>query len=187
MTLFSVGAGLITTFDLGTPFARWFGYQVIAGLGIGCGFQAGVLVIQTVLPLHDIPIGTALVQFSQSLGGAIFISVAQTLFSNGLIAGIELYAPSLDPQIFLHSGATAIRGLLVQMGQEDQLDGLLRAYVLALNHVFYITVACAMAAFFCATGLQWKSVKARRAADAKAGAAERREMPEEELSDLGVV
>lgn len=169
MGLFSIGAGLITTFDIDTPLAKWFGFQVVAGLGIGCGFQAGVLVIQTVLPLEDVPIGTSLVQFFQSLGGAVFISVAETLFSNELIAGIAEFAPSLDPQLFLHSGATEIRGILSQLDAEDQLEGILKAYVLALNHVFWITVACAITALICASGLQWKSVKAKRAQDADNG------------------
>jgi hypothetical protein len=35
MVLFAVGGGLITTFSLTTSFSKWFGYQVLAGLGIG--------------------------------------------------------------------------------------------------------------------------------------------------------
>jgi hypothetical protein len=31
MILFSVGSGMITTFNLDTPLREWFGYQVIAG------------------------------------------------------------------------------------------------------------------------------------------------------------
>lgn len=159
MILFSIGAGLITTFGLDTPVAQWFGYQVIAGLGIGVGFQGGILVVQTVLPLEDVPVATACVSFFQTLGGALFIAIAQTLFQNGLLSGIQKYAPSLDGRAFLHSGATSIRKLLAQMHQEDQLDGVLRAYVDGLRHTFWITAACAIAAFFCVAGMQWKSVK----------------------------
>jgi len=31
MVLYTVGAGMITTYDLDTPLRQWFGYQVIAG------------------------------------------------------------------------------------------------------------------------------------------------------------
>jgi hypothetical protein len=178
MGLFCVGAGLITTYDINTPFSKWFGYQVLAGAGVGVGFQGGIVVVQTVLPLADVPVGTACVSFFQSLGGAIFISVAQTLFQNGLITGIEEYAPELSPQIFLYSGATAIRGILAQMHREDLLEGVLKAYVLGLSHCYFITVACAAAAFVAAACLQWKSVKkektkSKKDVEAEAGEATR--------------
>ncbi|CAL3969366.1 unnamed protein product [Diplocarpon coronariae] len=159
MSLFSIGAGLITTFTISSPFAQWFGYQVLCGAGVGVGFQGGVVVVQTVLPLSDVPVASACVSFFQTLGGAIFIAVAQTIFTNGLVAGIEKYAPQLPTQRFLHSGATQIREILQELGEEDALDGVLRAYVDGLRGTFWITAACAIAAFLCCLGLQWKSVK----------------------------
>lgn len=159
MVLFCVGAGLVTTFSLTTPLSKWFGYQVITGLGIGVGFQGGVVTVQTVLPLKDVPVATACVSFFQTLGGALFISVAQTLFQNGLLSGIEKNAPLLDAELFLHSGATEIRFLLAKLGQEDQLEAVLQAYVDGLTHTYWITTACAIAAFCMVCGLEWKSVK----------------------------
>jgi len=61
--------------------------------------------------------------------------------------------------VFLHSGATAIRSILAEMHQEDQLEGVLKAYVLGLTHCFTISVACSAAAFVAAATLEWKSVK----------------------------
>ncbi|KAF4637947.1 hypothetical protein G7Y89_g133 [Cudoniella acicularis] len=159
MALFSIGAGLITTFDLTTPLSHWFGYQVICGLGIGVGFQSGVIVVQTVLPLSDVPVATACVSFFQTLGGALLISVAQTLFQNGLLSGIEKNAPQLPAQLFLHSGATQIRQILAEINQEEALDVVLQAYVDGLTHCYWITTACAIAAFFIVCGLEWRSVK----------------------------
>ncbi|CZT04106.1 related to aflatoxin efflux pump AFLT [Rhynchosporium agropyri] len=159
MALFSIGAGLITTFSIHTPFAQWFGYQVLCGAGIGVGFQGGIVVVQTVLPLSDVPVATACVSFFQTLGGALFIAVAQTLFQNGLLSGIQKYEPQLPAQRFLRSGATQIREILKELNQEQALDGVLRAYVDGLRGTFWITAACAIAAFFCCLGLQWKSVK----------------------------
>ena len=159
MILFSIGAGLITTFDLHTPTAQWFGYQVLTGLGIGVGFQSGVIIVQTVLPLKDVPVATAMVSFFQTLGGALFIAVAQSLFQQGLTKRIASGAPELDPQIFLKSGATQIRTILAQLGAEDRLDVVLQGYVDGLTHTFWITTACAIAALIVCLGLEWKSVK----------------------------
>jgi hypothetical protein len=159
MILFSIGSGLLTTFDLHTPLAKWFGYQVLAGSGIGVGFQASVLVVQTVLPLKDVPVATAMVSFFQSLGGALFIAVAQSLFQHGLTDNIRRGAPELDPQIFLRSGATQIRTILAGLGAEDRLEVVLQGYVDGLTHTFWISTACAIAALFVCFGLEWKNIK----------------------------
>ena len=188
MVLFAIGAGLITTFSLTTPVSRWFGFQVLTGLGIGVGFQAGVVTVQTVLPLEDVPVATACVAFFQSLGGALFIAVAQTLFQNGLLSGIEKYAPGLPATTFLESGATQIRQILASLHQEDKLEAVLQAYVDGLTHCYWISCACAIAAFFVACGLEWRSVKKghgqgkAKADDTEAGEAA---AEEKNMSDVG--
>lgn len=139
MALFSIGAGLITTFSLTTPFGQWFGYQVLCGAGIGVGFQGGIVVVQTVLPLSDVPVATACVSFFQTLGGALFIAVAQSIFQNGLLSGIQKYEPQLPAQRFLQSGATQVREILKELGQEDALDGVLQAYVDGLRGTFWVS------------------------------------------------
>ncbi|KAI8163976.1 Efflux pump aflT [Colletotrichum sp. SAR 10_70] len=159
LVLFTVGSGLITTFDLDTPMREWFGYQVLAGLGIGAGFQIGVLVVQTVLPLEEVPVATAVVQFFQSFGGAIMIAVAQSLFQTGLVNGVGTRVPDLDPSIFINAGADQVRSILTQMGRQDAIDAVLESYMVGLRHTYYVTVACAAAAFVACLGLQWKSVK----------------------------
>jgi len=109
IALFAVDAVLLTTYSLTTPFGQWFGYQVLAGSGIGVGFKGGILVIQTVLSLEDVPIGITCLSCFQSLGGSVFLSVAQTLFANGLVSGLEEHAPSVDSTLLLKGGATSIR------------------------------------------------------------------------------
>lgn len=159
MILFTVGSGMITTFDIDTPMREWFGYQVIAGLGIGSGFQIGVLVVQTVLPQEWVPVGTACVQFFQAFGGAIFVAVAQTVFQNGLIDKINADNIGIDPNIFINSGASEIKNVLTQMHRLDAYDTVLEAYMTGLRNTYYISVACAACAFLCTLGLEFKSVK----------------------------
>ncbi|RWA08503.1 hypothetical protein EKO27_g6614 [Xylaria grammica] len=157
--LLSTGIGLITTFKLTTPLSRWFGYQVITGLGTGVCFQIGLLVVQNVLSQELVPQGTACVQFFQSLGGALFIAVAQTLFQNGLIDGIRRAAPQLDPTIFINSGARDIPEILEKLGQPDSLEHVLMAYMSGLRNTYYMSTAAAVAAFLVTLGLDWKKIK----------------------------
>lgn len=159
MILFTVGSGMLTTLDLHSPLREWFGYQVIAGLGIGSGFQIGVLVVQTVLPQAMVPVATACVQFFQALGGAIFVAVAQTLFQNGLIDTIAKDDIGIDGTVFINSGASQIHSVLEGIGRLDALDSVLKAYMTGLRHTYYISVACAACAFLTVLGLEWRSVK----------------------------
>ncbi|WYZ36203.1 hypothetical protein EsH8_XI_000086 [Colletotrichum jinshuiense] len=130
MVMFTVGCGLITTLNLDLPTREWLGFQVLAGLGLGAGFQVPVLVVQATLPLEDVPVASACVQLFQSLGGSIFIAVAQTVFQNGLIRGIERDTPRMDGQLFINSGASQIRSILAQLDQEQALDAVLNAYLI---------------------------------------------------------
>jgi hypothetical protein len=62
-----VGAGLISTFKPNTGHAKWIGYQVLYGFGLGCGTQAPVMAAQTVLELEDVPVGMSIQIFMQTL------------------------------------------------------------------------------------------------------------------------
>lgn len=161
IAMVAVGAGLITTLDLSTPFARVFGFLVLDGLGTGVGFQAGVVVVQNVVSRELVPQATSCVQFFQSLGGALSIAVAQTVFQNGLIRGLASAQPPLDPAPFIHSGASQIREVLAAThpGEPAALEAALAAYMGGLRHTYYIAAAAAALAFLAALGLQWKKIE----------------------------
>lgn len=160
--LLAVGVGLISTWDIDSPFREWFGYQICAGLGAGFGFNIPLVAVQTALPMADIPQGTVILMFCQSLGGALFIAVGQSVFANSLIKGVAKYAPDLDPQFFINTGATAIRGVLEDEGQEDQLRPALLAYVYGLKDCYRVCVAVACVAFVASCFLEWKTVKGKK-------------------------
>lgn len=163
MVLFTVGCGMIATLSLTSPLREWFGYQVLTGLGIGVGFQVGVLVVQNTMPLEWIPVATACVQFFQSMGGAIFIAVAQSLFQNGLTEAVQRDAPGVPAEIFINSGASQVRQILAQLGAEQFTDVVLGAYLQGLRNTYYMSVALAGSAFIVACGLSWKKIKKRGA------------------------
>jgi MFS family permease len=65
--LMAVGAGLLATFQTNTASGKWIGYQIIFGAGVGFGMQNTLIAVQAVLPAKDVPIGTAIIMFSQTL------------------------------------------------------------------------------------------------------------------------
>jgi hypothetical protein len=151
--IMAIGAGLFTTFNVDTPSAKWIGYQVPFGIGLGAAVQAPLLAAQTVLSLADVPIGTALVYFSNNLGGAIFVSVAQNLFNNKLVS--DLWGVlGVDSATILDKGATH----LVDIAQPTR-DIVIRAYNAALRKVFIVGVAVTGIVFVSALFMEWKSVK----------------------------
>ncbi|KAF9873135.1 hypothetical protein CkaCkLH20_09298 [Colletotrichum karsti] len=126
-TLFmSVGAGLLTTWKPDVPSKAWIGYQVLYGMGSGQSMQTPLMVVQTVLPMAEIPLGTALVMFLQTFGGAIFISVAQNVFTNELRAGLASELPNINATAIVDGGANSIR--MPGVIPPESLDAVLRLY-----------------------------------------------------------
>lgn len=151
----SAGAGLLTTFKISTTHPAWIGYQVIFGIGVGCGMQQTPIVIQTVLPEKDIPIGTAMILFAQTFGGAISVGIAQNIFTNKLVKNLHAVLPDLDPTFILNVGATNLRKAV----PPQALDQVLTAYSDALTTAFFVSVAASGLSLFGALVLEWRNVR----------------------------
>lgn len=157
--LTSVGAGLMTTFTVDTPQSQWVGYQFIYGAGTGFGMQQTMVAVQASLDGNDIAIGTAIVMFSQTLGGALFIAVAQNVFENRLVSNIEAANfPGLDPVAVLNTGATQIQKLIAP----KFLPTVLTAYNNALTNAYYVSVAMSALTIIGALTIEWRSVKGKK-------------------------
>ncbi|KAI9717527.1 MAG: hypothetical protein M1812_004668 [Candelaria pacifica] len=154
----SIGAGLMSTFKTDTNHAMWIGYQAMFGFGVGMGMQQPIIAAQTVLPLADIPVGTAGVFFVQTLGGALFIAVAQNVFTTRLLSGLQSAVPDLDPTIVLSTGATNLKTVI----ESKFLPGVLFAYNNAIINTFYVTVAMASLSIIGSLGMEWRSVKGKK-------------------------
>ncbi|KAJ7152947.1 major facilitator superfamily domain-containing protein [Mycena filopes] len=155
--LMGVGAGLISTFDIGTGHAHWIGFQVIYGLGVGFGMQQPVMAAQTVLSLKDIPTGTSLIMFAQTLGGALFVSVGQNVFTNKLASGLASSVPGVNPAIVLSAGATSLRNAV----DPQYLPAVLQVYNHALITAFQVSIAMACLSLVGALAMEWRSVKGK--------------------------
>ena len=67
--IYSVACGLITTFRVDQPLWRAYGFQILAGVGLGMCFDQVYLAAQAVLSREDTSIGIALLMFGQTLSG----------------------------------------------------------------------------------------------------------------------
>ncbi|KAJ5325883.1 uncharacterized protein N7506_008985 [Penicillium brevicompactum] len=155
--IMSIGAGLLTTFKVDSGHSIWIGYQAILGIGIGMGMQQPMIVAQTALKAEDVPVGLAIVIFSQTLGGAIFISVAQNVFQNQLIANLAEYAPSQNAGEVIAAGATMIRSFF----HGEVLHSILLAYNDAITQTFYVAVAMSALSIIGSISIEWLSVKGK--------------------------
>jgi hypothetical protein len=157
--LLAIGCGLISTLDVNTPFGKWFGYQIVAGVGSGMSIQVSLLAVQAVLDIEDVPIGTACIIFFQTLGGALFVAVAQTVFQNGIVRAAKELVPDVDPLLLLSTGATQLRDVLTSIGKQDDLPLVLKAYMAGLKDAFRVSVGLASAAVLTTLFVEWKSIK----------------------------
>jgi MFS family permease len=152
--LMSIGAGLVTTFMPDTGHAKWIGYQVIYGLGLGAAMMAPSLAAQAVLPKEDISIGVSLIMFSQPLGGAIFVAVGQNVFANSLVSGLK-GIPGLETSMVVDVGATDLTSAIAP----QYLGAVLSAYNNALTKTYDVGLAMSCVMIIGALGMEWKSIK----------------------------
>jgi MFS family permease len=155
--LMTIGAGLLTTFEVDTNSPKWIGFQFLFGAGVGFGMQQPLIAVQTALPKDDVPIGTAIIMFSQTLGGALFISVGQNVFTNQLVKNLASVVPDLNSAIVTHTGATELKSVI----EEKFWNGVLIAYNQTLTQVFYVSVATAALSIIGAAFVEWKSMKGK--------------------------
>ena len=156
----TVGCGLLSTLQVDSGPGQWVGYQVVTSAGLGMAVQQGVIAVQTVLTLDQIPIGIAAIISMQSLGGAVFVSVGNNILQNILKqASAAKTLPGIDVKAVLAAGATQFRSIV----PAGSLPALLVAYNYALQRVFIAAIPLSGLAFVVALGLEWRSVREKKA------------------------
>lgn len=152
--IMAVGEGLLTTLNPSTGSSHWIAYQFLVGFGVGLGMQTAGLAIQATLPKEYIPTGISITFFMQQLGGAIFVSVGQTILSGRLVDRLS-DIPGLDAKAVVNTGATDLHDVVPAkyMGQ------VLSAYNYAITRIFFAAVAPSVVQLLCALCVEWKSIK----------------------------
>jgi len=160
----TVGLGLLTMMTVNTTTAQWVGYEILASIGFGLSIQQCFTAVQTALDPADMAVGTAAVVAAQSLGGAIFLSVGNSVFQNHLLkASAENLLPGINIKKVIDAGAAAFRELV----PADKLPIMLEVYNEALRKVFIIGIPLGALAAFISCFIEFKSVKTKTALEKK--------------------
>ncbi|KAK7217041.1 hypothetical protein V2G26_005044 [Clonostachys chloroleuca] len=132
----TIACGLFYTMDSHTSTGKWVGYQIIAGFVCGLIFQVALSNAQVHAPPEDMSQTTAIVNFFVTIGGAFFLSAAQSAFNNRLLGELATNLPDFNAETVLSTGATQIRTAFT----EAQVPIVVDSYMVGLKAVFAITV-----------------------------------------------
>ncbi|KAJ5117029.1 hypothetical protein N7456_001377 [Penicillium angulare] len=156
--IITIGAGLLSTLQVDSGHPKWIGYQALFGIGLGLGMQQPMIVAQTALKAEDVPSGTAMMIFTQTLGGSIFLSVAQNIFQNQLFRNLAVDAPDANAAKLVSAGATLLRSVV----SGSELHRVLIAYNDAITQTFYVSVAIGALSLVGPIFIEWLSVKGKK-------------------------
>lgn len=114
-----------------------------------------MVAIQNAVTPAQISPAMAILTFSQTFGGSIFLAVAEVLLTAGLRNKIPEYAPNVNPETVIAAGATGFRDVV----PAKDLLSVLVAYSKAIDEVFYLCAALCVVQFCFVWGMGWKNVK----------------------------
>ncbi|XDG02463.1 hypothetical protein ABKA04_002078 [Annulohypoxylon sp. FPYF3050] len=135
----------------------WVGFQILAGVGSGLSMQLAIISIQAAVGEAQLATGMALVIFAQSLGPAIVLVVCNVIFNSSLKSQLQDKAPHTDAAAVIQAGATGFRAIV----QRDDLPGVLAAYAVSVDRVFYFVAAVAAACIIVLWGMGWHDLRTK--------------------------
>ena len=103
----------------------------------------------------------AIVIFCQGMGGAVFLIVANAVFSNSLRHLLQKQVASVGvaPDVVVNAGA---RGLRQLFPDGERLSIVLQAYSDSIDKVMYLGIGVACVAFAFAWGVGWKDIRVEK-------------------------
>lgn len=178
----AVGAGVLTTLRTNTSVGQWIGYQILYGFGLGACSMAPNMAAQTVLPRNEVSIGASLMLFSQTLFGAIFVSVGQNVF-DGQLAKRLADITGITAQQIQAAGVTG----LFQIIPPQYHTAALEAYNDSLRVCFQVALILVCLSILGGLGMEWRSVK-KEDPDGEQGVVESKiqsDSSDKEANDVG--
>lgn len=153
-----IAAGLMTRYNLHTSLSQIILYSGFAGFSGGIGFQGSQAAVQTTLSATDVNIGIGVILFGQSMGPAVFIAIAQVIFTNKLSSILGDIVPGLTPAYIEEHGIDDIKNGVPIEQLSKVLDGIDRS----LTHTWYLAVGLACMTIVGSLLVEWRSVKEKQ-------------------------
>jgi len=134
--LITIGSALTYTLGANARAQEWIGYQIPAGIGLGLSVQIAIIACQALVDTSDLATVSAMALFFQLLAGAIWLSVAQTLFGNRLLKSLAGTFGAERAHTLFHAGPLEMRAMLsaeeLKIAVGAYMEGLKEAYAVAL-------------------------------------------------------
>ncbi|KAJ5589104.1 hypothetical protein N7537_011782 [Penicillium hordei] len=159
--LATIGSGLLYSMDIGTSTGKWIGYQIVGGIGWGLAYQVPINAVHGTVVPSDIATVTGVIVFFQTVGGAVFLAVAQAAFVNQIIIKLAATAPSINSALVVSTGASELRDVFTA----EQMTAILPAYMTGLKVAYAISIAAAGIAFCLSPFNNFKKIDAHAAAE----------------------
>ncbi|KAJ7735137.1 hypothetical protein DFH07DRAFT_967372 [Mycena maculata] len=86
---------------------------------------------------------------------ALFVSIAQSVFSNALAYGLAREVPGLDPHIVLNTGAISLKMAIAP----QYLPAVSTVYNKSLASTFHIAIAMVTLSIFGALAMEWTDIR----------------------------
>lgn len=153
-----IAAGLMTTYSLHVSLTEIILYSLFAGFSGGIGLQGPQAAVQTTVNAADVNLAIGVILFSQSLGPAVFLAVAQVIFTNLLAGSLESIVPGLTPKQIEELGLGDIKDL----APPHMLDEALGAMDSSLTRTWYLSVALGCTTIVGSLLVEWRSVKKKK-------------------------
>lgn len=150
------GLAMLTQLSAKTSTVYWAGSLVVIGLGSGLASQIPYSAISVVLEDDDIPIGNAIVLFLNQMGGALAVSLGQTIILATLGALVPQRLPDLSLQLVKDVGASDLSSL--HLSTQD-LTILRDIWNIAVVRVMIFATALVGAALPFTLRMEWLNTK----------------------------
>ncbi|OKL61991.1 hypothetical protein UA08_02545 [Talaromyces atroroseus] len=162
-SLSSISLGLISTWNPTTSIGKRIGYQILLGFSRGLSMQMPLIAVQNSIHPKFVPVSMALVSFGQTFGGAVFLSICETILSNQLSIDLPKYAPGVDVASIIAAGGSGSAVRAAVGNNPTQLAETLVAYAKSVNAVFWFGAAAAALCACVACGMGWKDIRKKEA------------------------
>ncbi|KAI4131372.1 MAG: hypothetical protein LQ338_001257 [Usnochroma carphineum] len=155
----TIGTGLIYTLDISSSSSHWIGYQALAGIGLGLGFQIPIIVAQASVEPEDISSASAVILFFQTIAGSFFLAAGQTAFENRLLGALRHNVPDVSPARVVATGASSLR----ENFSGQQLSGIIISYLSGIHLAFALAIGLVGFSLLVAVIAPWRKIDAAKA------------------------
>ncbi|KND94612.1 putative HC-toxin efflux carrier TOXA [Tolypocladium ophioglossoides CBS 100239] len=146
------GQAMLTQIHSGSTTLYWAAGLVVTGLGTGMAMQLPYTAVAIVLADEDIPVGNAIAVLFYQLGGAVSISMGQTITITTLLDLVERRLPGLSPRMVITAGAANLPALAPT---PDALDVLRGNWNTAIARTMILATVLLGAAVPFTLGMEW--------------------------------